>query len=145
MWFGQLSTSIILVIHSPIWVFLEVRPLFHWKLFIERNHLAWKGSMGGYQIKTSLTHSELFLSIPVAYLFYFTNHSSCGIFIHRGFQAGSGIVEVTLCVSGQRQGKWHAWAILSVSSSHSLLCHLMDLTESMFLASTRRGPLTYTL
>ena len=60
--------------------------------------------MGGYQIKISLTHSELFLSIRVAYLFYFMitmNHSSFrdvkkyGISTHRGFQAGFGIVEVS--------------------------------------------------
>jgi hypothetical protein len=60
--------------------------------------------MDGYQIKISSTHSELFLNIPVTYLFYYMitmSHSSSrdvkkyGIFTHRGFQAGFGIVEVS--------------------------------------------------
>ena len=60
--------------------------------------------MGGYQIKILSTHSELFLSIPVAYPFYFMiimSHSNSrdvkkyGIFTHRGFQAGFGIMKVS--------------------------------------------------
>ena len=58
--------------------------------------------MDGYQIKISSTHSEQFLSIPVAYLFYFMITMSLsssrdvkkfGIFTHRVSQAGFGIAE----------------------------------------------------